>query len=279
MKKILVPTDFSDLSMEAFNTAKEMADEMDAEIHLLHGSFLLDNFKTKHSKEEFDKKQISLEKKHIKELEKLSRKQGNKDLKIKTHYCNTHFISEILSYSKNNAIDLIVMATDDYKNKDEYLEESNTLKIIRLAQCPVLVIKSEDHKWKAIEIVFASDFNKEALPAFENLVTFAKPFNLKINLIRIGTQDKLYKDLEKVVAPFAAICPKESLGIIWEHHDKSIQEGINQVSKKFGYCTIAIGSHHREYDNDFYKDTLSETIIFESEVPVLAIPISIEEIA
>lgn len=274
MNKILVPTDFSDLSNVAFNTAKEIAAKTKAEIHLLHGSFLYDN--PKHHK--VKKKEIKTEKKHIEHLEMLRKKARKEDIKVKTHYCNTHIVSEIVSYNANNNIDLIVMATDDYKNKREYLEESNTLKIIRLAQCPVLIIKDADYKLKTTEIVFASDFKEEALPAFEQLVEFATPFNLTINLIRIGLQNKQYVDLEKVIKPFTEICPKENLGIIWEHHDTSIEDGLNEVSKKFGYCAIAIGSHHREYDNAFYDDNLSEAIVYESKVPVLAIPILSDEL-
>lgn len=275
MKKILVPTDFSKLSKEAFKTAKKIALKTGAEIHILHGSFLVDPPQQKHGKPAIEKKEVDLEKKHIKKLEKIKRK--NQNLTIRTHYCNTHFVSEILSYSQDNEIDLIVMATDDYKTKDEYLAESNTLTVVRLSQCPVLVIKDKDYKWKDTEIVFASDFEEEALPAFESLVNFVKPFNLKINLIRIGIKDKSYKDLAKVVTPFTSICPIENLGVIWEHQDTSIEEGINFVGKKFGYCTIAIASHHREYDSSFYEANLSEAIIFESKTPVLTIPMLVEE--
>jgi len=274
MKKILVPTDFSDLSTVAFNTAKEIAKKTKAEIHLLHGSFFYNNMEY----EKVRKKEIKAEKKNIEQLEKL-RKKANKDgIKVITHYCNTHIVSEIMSYNRNHSIDLIVMATDDYKNKSDYLEESNTLKVVRLVQCPVLVIKDENYKLKTTEIVFASDFNKEALPAFKRLVDFANQIYLKINLVRISVEGEHYKNIDDIISPFVAICDKTNLGIVWEHEDDSIEEGINEVSKKFDYCAISIGSHHREYDNEFYDELLSETIVYESKAPVLTIPIFSEEL-
>jgi len=274
MKKILVPTDFSDLSNIAFNTAKEIAAKTNAEIHLLHGSFLYDNPGLNRVK----KKEAKAEKKHIEHLEKLRKKANKEGVKVKTHYCNTHIVSEIMSYIQNHSIDLIVMATDDYKNKSDYLEESNTLKVVRLVQCPVLVIKDENYKLKTTEIVFASDFNKEALPAFKRLVNFANQMDLKINLVRISVEGEHYKNIDDIIRPFVAICDETNLGIVWEHEDESIEEGINEVSKKFDYCAISIGSHHREYDNDFYDDLLSETIVYEAKVPVLTIPIFSEEL-
>jgi len=274
MKKILVPTDFSDLSTVAFNTAKEIAKKTKTEIHLLHGSFLYDNLEHKKVK----KKDIKAEKKHIEQLEKL-RKKANKDgIKVITYYCNTHIVSEIISYNRNHSIDLIVMATDDYKNKSDYLKESNTLKVVRLVQCPVLVIKDADYKLKTTEIVFASDFEEEALPAFEKLLDFANQIDLKINLVRVSVEGENYKDIDDLVRPFVAICDKENFGIVWEHQDESIETGINELSKKFDNCAISIGSHHREYDNGFYDELLSETIVYKSKVPVLAIPIFSEEL-
>jgi len=277
MKKILVPTDLSKLSKEAFKTAKEIALNTGAEIHLLHGSFLVDPPEIKHGQPELDEKEIKTEKKHIKKLEKLKRKYQN--LTIRTHFCNTHFVSEILSYSQDNLIDLIVMATDDYKAKDEYFAESNTLTVVRLSQCPVLVIKDKDYKWKSDEIIFASDFEEEAIPAFKNLLDIAIDLNLKINFTRISLPGKSNDEINTLVAPFVALCPKENLGIVWEHDDDSIEEGINYISKKFGYCAVAICSHHREYDISFYDKNLSEAIVYEAKTPVLTIPLLVEELA
>lgn len=276
MKKILVPTDLSKLSKEAFKTAKEIANKTGAEIHMLYGSFLVDSPQQKHSESKPGKKEIKAEKKHLKKLEEIKRK--NQNLTIRTHYCNTNFVSEILSYSQNNLIDLIVMATDDHKTEEKYLAESNTLTVVRLSQCPVLVIKDEDYKWKGTEIIFASDFQEEAIPSFKNLLDIVIALNLKINFTHISLPGKSSEEINTLVAPFTALCPKENLGMIWEHNDDSIEEGINYISKKFGYCAVAICSHHREYDNEFYDDTLSETIVFESEVPVLTIPIPSEEL-
>jgi len=244
---------------------------------LLHGSFLVDAPKPKHGESKPDKKEVKAEKKHIEKLEKIKRK--NQNLTIRTHYCNANFVSEILSYSQNNMIDLIVMATDDHKSEEKYLEESNTLTVVRLSQCPVLVIKDVDYKWKDTEIIFASDFQEEALPSFKNLLDFAINLNLKINFTKISLPGKSNEEINTLVKPFVALCPKENLGMIWEHDDDSVEEGINYISKKFGYCAVAICSHHREYDNDFYDDTLSEAIIYEALTPVLAVPLLVEELA
>lgn len=277
MNKILVPTDLSKLSKEAFKTAKEIALKTGAEIHLLHGSFLIEPSQLKHAKSNLNKKEIKAEKKHIEKLEKLKHKNHN--LTIRTHYCNTNFVSEILSYSKNNLIDLIVMATDDHKTQEAYLAESNALTIVRLSQCPVLVIKDEDYEWKGTEIIFASDFQEEAIPSFKNLLDIAIDLNLKINFTRIGLPGKSNEEINTLVAPFTALCPKENLGVIWEHNDDSIEEGINYISKKLGYYAVAICCHHREYDISFYDRNLSEGIIYEAKTPVLTVPLLVDELA
>jgi nucleotide-binding universal stress UspA family protein len=64
----------------------------------------------------------------------------------------------ILSISKNNKIDLIVNLVFGI---EEVLIGSNTEKIVRLSNVPVLVIKKEHPKFTTANFVFASDFQKK----------------------------------------------------------------------------------------------------------------------
>ena len=67
---------------------------------------------------------------------------------------------------------------------------SNTEKVVRNSEVPVLVIKSEIEDFKIENMVFASNFNIQNKSTFPKIVEFAKIFNAKIHLLKINTVQK-----------------------------------------------------------------------------------------
>ena len=91
----------------------------------------------------------------------------------------------ILSYSKDNAIDLIVMGSNGASGLTEFIIGSNTEKVVRLSTAPVIVIKEEINNFDPKNIVFASDFSEEIKKPFQKLLNFKQLFDAKLQLVTI----------------------------------------------------------------------------------------------
>ena len=145
-KKILVPTDFSKLSDNALKQAYDMAKEYKAKIYLLHVIGIIQTCAIDYC---FDQQTIdALEKKTIEAAEKMIQKQIKKVVKAKDVEIIPDVIKgtpyeEILKEQKAKKIDLIVIASHGMTGILSHLMGSVAEKVLRGANCPVVLVKNK----------------------------------------------------------------------------------------------------------------------------------------
>ncbi|MCR4417150.1 MAG: universal stress protein [Ignavibacteria bacterium] len=140
IRKVLVPTDFSEISAQAFPYAEEIAKQFGAEIHLVH---VLEKDPPIPLIRTFDMTTESV----IKKLEDDTRNLLNQfkskfsnDVNVKEVLLKGNDFEEIVDYSNKNGIDLIVIATHGRTGLLHTLLGSVAEKVIRYSKVPVLVI-------------------------------------------------------------------------------------------------------------------------------------------
>jgi nucleotide-binding universal stress UspA family protein len=147
IKNILVPTDFSSLSQSALEYARDLADNMNATIHILH---VIDK-----SMPFVPGKQNLSESELTAALEADTRKQlsafiaeAENDTNIKVIGVIKHGIDfeEIVKYAKEACTDIIVIATHGRTGIMHSLLGSVAEKVIQHAKCPVLVIPAGEER-------------------------------------------------------------------------------------------------------------------------------------
>ena len=145
IKNILLPTDFSNISLSAASYAADIAKQYDAKIHLLYilektppilaiRSLDLSEDKIIKSLEEEAKKSLE------NTAEKVRKSFIGENLKMETVLRKGLDYVEINKYSEENSIDLIVIATHGRTGLLHTLLGSVAEKVIRYAKRPVLVI-------------------------------------------------------------------------------------------------------------------------------------------
>lgn len=140
IKKILVPTDFSQISTEAFPYAEDLANQYGAEIHL---AYVIEKnppiliIRSIDQTSEDAAKKIEEDAKNL--LNEFKAKFSN-NVSVKTVLLHGNDFEEITNYAEKNNIDLIVIATHGRTGLLHTLLGSVAEKVIRYAKCPVLVI-------------------------------------------------------------------------------------------------------------------------------------------
>jgi len=143
LKNILVPLDFSDHSKVSLLHAKGIAESYDADLRLLHVveqrtvpvfypagmSSILSAFKK--VKERSKRAMVSY-------LEDV----GDTKRKVIVSVVEGHPASDIVKYAKDNQMDMIVIATHGLTGLEHMLIGSVTEKVVRMAHCPVFVVKA-----------------------------------------------------------------------------------------------------------------------------------------
>lgn len=143
LKKIMVPTDFSDHSAKAVRYGEELALKFSAELHLVHVVEIAPMLYTEGAVFPFEStKEITDA--AASHLEKIEIDSENIVQVSRTVSEGSPFV-EIVRYAKENSIDLIVLGTHGRGAIAHMLMGSVAEKVARKAPCPVLVVRDQEH--------------------------------------------------------------------------------------------------------------------------------------
>lgn len=139
---ILVPTDGSKMSIGAAEKAIELAELTGSEVHFL---FIVDSSMMAGLPEDAVWQQLEevLREEGEKTIKRLQTLSDESDVETRGVLLEGTPWRQIVSYSEENAADLIVMATAGRRGIDRLLLGSTTERVLRHAGCPVMVIRGE----------------------------------------------------------------------------------------------------------------------------------------
>lgn len=141
INKILAPIDFSPLSYAVLPTVATLAEKFKAEINLLHIVEMGHHINTKGQVKEYN--YFERVKERLEEQWKLPKEFDQIEIKkfVRHHVGSAGY--GILEFAQDWDIDLIVMATHGRSGLNKVFMGSVAEKVIRIAPCPVLSIRSQ----------------------------------------------------------------------------------------------------------------------------------------
>jgi len=197
MRKILIPTDFSDNAMNAIKYALEFFKYEICEFYFLH-AYQDDIYADK----------VLLNQKTLDEVTRIiserSQKQLNETLKKvkeispnpRFHYniisANSMLIDEADKIVEDENIDIIVMGTRGKTNDRNLTFGSHTLQVLKYVQCPVLAIPENYKYTQPKHILFPTNY---MIPykrrELKLLCEMAVPFRSVIDMLYVSKSDNL----------------------------------------------------------------------------------------
>lgn len=141
-KKILYPTDFSDVSLKALGYIKQLKEGGTNEVLILHvidnrGLQAIETSVPQHSIE-FESALMEDADRELKSLESELKKNG---LKVTTRMVIGNPLQEILKAEKEKDISITVIGSHGKSNLEEMFMGSVSEKVVRKCKKPVLVVK------------------------------------------------------------------------------------------------------------------------------------------
>lgn len=274
MKRILVPTDFSKHAEYALRVAAQIARENNSEIILLH-MLELPHQGTDALGSGSDIPEIMFFKnKAISNLEDLMDVDYLKGINVSEIIQFEKTFEGILGVSKKNNVDFIVMGSHGASGFQEMMIGSNTEKVVRFAEVPVLVIKNETASFKAKNLVFASDFSQEIKKPFRQLLDFARGFDAHLKLVMVNTPNtfKPTAVAEKMMQDFISEFdyPNYSMHI---YNDVNVEKGILNFANSVDADLIGMCTHGRTGFAHFFNGSISEDLVNHAVRPVITFKI------
>jgi nucleotide-binding universal stress UspA family protein len=274
MKRILIPTDFSKYADLAIEAGAQIAQKNNAEIVLIHMLELPGQSNDALTGETSIPAIMLFKNKADETLKDIKNRPYLKGIPIKEVVLLDNASRGITNYSNQNDIDLIIMGSHGSSGFEEIFVGTNTEKVVRLSNTPVLIIKNKTDKLNIKKIVFASDFSKEIKKPFLELLKFVNIFNAKLKLVMICTPNsfKTTSSAQKIMKEFVAEfdMPDYSMEI---YNDTNIEKGITNYADTKEADLIALCTHGRTALTHFFNGSISEDLVNHTTRPVITFKI------
>lgn len=273
MKTIIVPTDFSPVSVNAVNFAVNMAQAVDASIMLLH----VYNIPVSYAEVPIILVSVDEMKKgseaQLEELKNNINHITSGKVKIYTESRMGNTVDELDEICKNIQPFAVVMGAKGKTGIENVMFGSTTLTAIRHLTWPVICVPPGKKYGNGItKIGFACDFKQvvETTPV-KFIIQMVKEFKAELHILNVDYKEKhfrpetpeqsflLHNLLEEVKPQYHFI------------NNADIEDGINEFAETNNLdLVIAIPKKHKLLDGIF-RPSSTKQLVFQSHIPVMCV--------
>lgn len=272
MKKIIVPIDFSESSLNALRVAARIAGRTGAEIHLVNFyEKPVYGFVDLHVDNDKNKK---IRVKIKRAMDRIVLQPHMADVEVHEKAISDKALWQVTDVKTLGDADLIVIGKYKSTGLLQVLTGSDVDKLIRHANCPVLCI-DENMPTDDINInniVFACDFDAKALKVVSRIVNFANVVDAAVHLMKVvssaSSQDEAL--LKEQMHDFAV---KAGFGEYTVNVVKSgkVEKGILEFASANNADLIAMETTGDEGLTRMMYKSIAESVVHHTERPVLTV--------
>lgn len=263
MKKILVPVDFSDASINALEYALEIAKRNQSSITLLHvcsppyADPAIDAISTSQFLQ-------SILENANEQIDKLITNYASATIAISKHV----LVGSLTSFmQEEEGVDLIVMGTTGASDTINKYIGSNTLSVINSSSIPLIVVPKQ-LKYQVSKVIYATQLEFEEFDSINRAMQFCNHLNASMDFIHIETDGEL-----DIVSDSAIIAKmKEKFGehiLIHFYNHNNVIKGLNEFIDEHHYDLLIVAHRDRNFITRFIDPGNTKSIALYSHAPVL----------
>ncbi|MDW8848862.1 universal stress protein [Flavobacterium sp. MMLR14_040] len=272
MKKILLPTDFSDAATNAFVHALEFAKIVNAELILLHtfeipvydSQFFPENYATIYSSIEFAK--FEMFKDEIPKLRAIAAERNLGDIVLKHRLMDGDLLFNLKNAVEEDQIDFVIMGTTGISDWTKFFLGSNTSSVISGVDVPVLCVPV-DAKFKKIKTIgFTTRYREKDKKELKKVLKIAKKTNAKVKSLYVKTSNSDVTDV--TVKEWEREFAGENIEFLVLPSDE-VKETILDFILYKDIDILTTIKHKRSFFESIFESSFSKKITKEVSVPVL----------
>lgn len=270
-KNIVVPTDFSATSQNAFAYAQVLAEALGSEITVVHVKeyFLPASEISIPSITIYDESPLNETMKNFVEFKDEQSSVMLKS-KVKTKILKGNTIDELVHYSSKKDVDLIVMGTTGLQDFVSKIIGTVSLDVANKAHCPVLLVP-RDANWQPINrIMFTANYASTSPKTVREVMDFAEIIDANIHFVHVNESktdnDKLMETIWEEL--FEAADPR----VAFEMHTIYSGDVVEQLKK---YATdhhidlIAFVNKKRNFWQNLMHRSVTQNVAISTDTPML----------
>lgn len=273
MKKILVPTDFSEKANKARDYAIQLAQELDAEIILLNTFHIPYSGASAGTLVNLDKIALEESENAMKnQLEYLKLNYSN--IKFKTLCESGLLVDSVKRVGRKEEVDLIVMGTAGASGALENFLGSNTSALIGSISIPIIAVPNKVTISFPKRIVVANDLMESGEEKLFNVLKeIAVDTGSSIDFLFVVKEEKQAEN--KIQRLKSADFDNSFDSQYHPFHFKeneSVEDGILEYIENKSFDLLVVVSHQRAFWEDLFHKSVSKSLVKHATIPVLVLP-------
>ena len=273
MKKILFPTDFSEVADNAFIHALEFAKIVNGEILLLHtfalpvveNPFTPDNYYTIYDSMQLA--QFDVFKGQIPKLHELAEKQHLENIPLNHKIMEGDLIYSIEKTIEEENIDFVVMGTSGVTGWEAFFIGSNTGSVVTAVDVPVLSVPAEAEFTTIKTIGFTTRFRDKDKPALRQVLKIASKANAEVKCLYVKTHKSDVTD--ETISQWRNEFQNDPVDFLILNSDLVKETILDFISNK-SIDILAMITHKRNFFSELFQPSLTQKFSNISTVPILA---------
>jgi len=268
IKRILLPTDFSECSKNALKYASEIAGKIDARVTLIHVIDPPFNFPS-NIDGVIDYLQENAEQ-HLENMkEKVSEYQPKKKIKVDTKIRIGKPISQILEAISDLKIDLVILGSATQNPARKVIFGSVSTDVMLRSNKPVIAIPENISSVDFSKILFTTNFRPKDMKNLEKLAEFARHFGSTIDVLHVSEKDDLETDIKfrglKELAAEKKVYDKLKFHLIT---NKDAFDGISEYVKSNGISMMVMNRYRKSIVGMLLDKNYAKQFSIYSTVPL-----------
>lgn len=273
MKKLLVPTDFSDTSKNAARFAVQMAaDIQNAKIILIHVSDKITGGSDGSPLTENDDDRRIILTQALSQLKDELLAVAQAPIEFATEK-GSSLVDTLTRYVRHQAIDMVIMGITGATRLEQIFMGSNTLEMAKESVCPVLIIPPDAKYRKIRNVVLASDFKEvdTTIPVAPLKATLDL-FKPTLHIVNVDSEhyveltDEYKTERAKLEEMLKNYSPEFYFIRQYDFFD-----AISQFVEDKNIDVIVIVPKDRSFVSGLFKTSHTKKLAYHSHIPIIAI--------
>jgi nucleotide-binding universal stress UspA family protein len=272
MKKIIIPVDFSKHSEYALETAAALAKQHNSELIVMHMLELSESIISTTSSQRNDETAFMLMVAN-KNFETFLDQPYLEGLTVTPMIKHHKVLKEVSEIAQQVNADLIVIGSRGHSEHDGIFTGSNTEKVVRYSETPVLVVKTKPESVDFKTSVLAIDFSEKSINAVKKALKVLNNLSHKVTLLYVNTPNTDFlntDEIEEKVSLFFEVSKlkREDLNIDFTT-DYDVEDGVLNYVKRTDTEVIAMITNGRKGLSHLFGGSISEDIVNHAKLPVV----------
>lgn len=280
MKRILVPTDFSNNAYAAILYVSRLYAKEDVQITLLNSyeeevSHLTSRVDVGRSDDMLERIRTQSEKEGAELMKRLQEQVRSETHTYELISTSSTLVNAINTLIAEDGIDIVAMGSKGRTGAENVLMGSNTIRVTEsIVGCPLLIVPYEVHFILPARIAFASDFNEfYSLSRLKAITRLVRHFRSEIHIVHVGSESDLDEKQRENYDRFMLDLSEYDVEFHFIPKHGNISGTLHQFIDEENIDLFSLIFHKHAFLKKLFREPVVNRVGEHKNVPTLVVPV------